>query len=97
MTLANIATMSLVIGVLACGAFFALLFRREPRKTVNIAVLTLGLALLAYGHLQWAARRESEEIKEALFIRHVVAGWAMVTMGVVGLQCGGRPAPKDEP
>ena len=88
MTIANIVTIGLIVGIVACGGFFAWLFRREPRKVLNIAVLTLGLALLAYGHLHWAIRQESEEVKAAMFIRHVVAGWAMVGMGFMGLQCG---------
>ncbi len=88
MTNTNIATIGLIVGIAALGSFFALLFRREPRKALNIAVLTVGFALLTYGHLQWAGRRESEEVKEAMFIRHVVAGWAMVGMGFLGLQCG---------
>ncbi len=88
MTIANIVTVGLIVGIVACAGFFAWLFRREPRKVLNIAVLALGLGLLAYGHLHWAIRHESEEVKAALFIRHVVAGWAMVGMGFVGLQCG---------
>ena len=88
MTITNITTIGLLVGIAALGAFFALLFRREPRKALNIAVLTVGFALLTYGHLQWAGRRESEEVKQAMFIRHVVAGWALVGMGFVGLQCG---------
>ena len=88
MTNLSIVTISLVVGVVAWGAFYAWLFRREPRKLLNIVVLTIGLSLLTYGHVQWAARHESEEVKEATFIRHVVAGWAMVGMGFVGLQCG---------
>ncbi len=88
MTITNIATVGLVVGVAALGAFFVLVFRREPRKALNIAVLTVGFALLTYGHLQWAGRHESEEVKEAMFIRHVVAGWAMVGMGFLGLQRG---------
>lgn len=88
MTITNIATISLIVSIAALGSFFALLFRQEPRKALNIAVLTLGFALLTYGHLQWAGRRESEEVKQAMFIRHVVAGWAMVGMGFLGFQCG---------
>ncbi len=88
MTIANIASIGLLLGIVACGSLFAWLFRREPRKVLNIAVLTLGTALLTDVHLQWAARRESPEVKEALFIRYVVAGWALVGMGFVGLQCG---------
>ena len=88
MTITNITTIGLLAGIAALGSFFALLFRREPRKALNIAVLTVGFALLTYGHLQWAGRRESEEVKQAMFIRHVVAGWALVGMGFVGLQCG---------
>ncbi len=88
MTNTNIATIGLIVGIAALGSFFAFLFRREPRKALNIAVLTVGFALLTYGHLQWAGRRESEEVKQAMFIRHVVAGWALVGMGFLGFQCG---------
>jgi len=88
MTIANIATIGLLVGIAAFGSLFAWLFRREPRRLLNIAVLTLGFALLTYGHLQWVARHESPEVKEAMFIRYVVAGWALVGMGFVGFQCG---------
>ncbi len=88
MTIANIVTIGLIVGIVACGGFFAWLFRHEPRKVLNIGVLTLGLALLGYGHLHWAIRHESEEVKAAVFLRQLVAGWAMVGMGFVGLQCG---------
>jgi len=96
MTITDITTIGLIVGIAALGSFFAWLFRREPRKALNIAVLTVGFALLAYGHLQWAGRRESEEVKQAMFIRHVVAGWAMVGMGFVGLQCGRDRTKGDE-
>ncbi len=88
MTITNIITIGLVLGIAAIGGSFALVFRREPRKALNIAVLTIGLSLLTYGHVQWSGRHESEEVKEAMFIRHVVAGWAMVGMGFLGLQRG---------
>ncbi len=88
MTIANIVTIGLIVGIVACGGLSAWLFRRDPRRVLNIGVLTLGLALLAYGHLHWAIRHESQEVKAAMFIRHVVAGWAMVGMGFLGLQCG---------
>lgn len=89
----------LTAGVVLCGLLFVVVFRREPRKAVNIAVLTLGLSLLTYGHLHWMARRESPEGKQAMFIRHVVAGWALVAMGFVGLQLGSGSGPTkgDEP
>ncbi len=97
MTFTDITTIGLIGGIAALGSFFALLFRREPRKALNIAILTVGLALLTYGHLQWAGRRESEEVKQAMFIRHVVAGWAMVGMGFLGLQCGRDHERSNEP
>jgi hypothetical protein len=93
----NIATVGLIVGIVALGSLFAWLFRREPRKTLNIAVLTVGVALLTYGHVQWAGRRESEEVKEARFIRYVIAGWAMVGMGFLGVQCGGDRKTSDGP
>lgn len=86
----QIAIIAVVVAILAYGAFFAYALRRQPRKLLNIAVLTVGLALLAYGHGMWAARRESETVKEAMFIRQIVAGWTLLGMGFVGLQCG-RP------
>lgn len=97
MTMIHIATVGLMVGIVALGAFFAVLFRREPRKALNIGLLTVGLALLTYGHLQWAGRRESEEVKQAMFIRHVVAGWAMVGMGFLGFQCGRDQKRSKEP
>ncbi len=96
MTIANIATIGLLLGIAACGSLFAWQFRREPRKVLNIAVLTLGTALLTDVHLQWAARHESPEVKEAMFTRYVVAGWALVGMGFVGLQCGRDPTKSGE-
>ncbi len=88
MTIINILTIGLTLGIAALGVFFAWFFRREPRRVANIALLTIGCALLTYGHVQWAGRQESEEVKEAMFIRQVVAGWALVAMGSLGLQCG---------
>ena len=83
----NLITVGLVIGILALGCFFVSLFRHEPWKALNIVLLTLGLVLLAYGHVQWAGRHESAEIKEAMFFRHIVAGWALTGTGFLGLQC----------
>jgi hypothetical protein len=96
-TVTNIATIGLILGIAALGSFFALLLRREPRKALNIAVLTVGFAFLTYGHVQWAGRRESEEVKQAMFIRHVVVGWAMVGMGFLGFQCGQNQERSKEP
>jgi hypothetical protein len=93
----NIATFGLIVGIVALGSIFAWLFRREPRRALNLAVLTIGVALLTYGHVQWAGRRENEEVKEARFIRYVIAGWAMVGMGFLGLQCGRDRKTSDEP
>ncbi len=84
MTAANVFTVALIVGILANAAWCAFLIRRQR---LNIAVLGLGAALLVYGHVQWWARHESPEIKEAMFIQHVVAGWALVGMGFVGIQC----------
>jgi 4-hydroxybenzoate polyprenyltransferase len=92
----NVVIAVLVFAIVVSGSFLAWLFRREPWKAVNIAALTLGLCLLTYGHLQWAVRRESPEIKQAMFIRHLVAGWAMVGMGFVGLQSGSKSPKGDE-
>jgi hypothetical protein len=88
MTILDLATIGLVMGILALGLSLAWLLWRETWRALNVAALTLGCALLAYGHLQWAGRHESETVKEALFIRQVVAGWALVGMGFVGLQRG---------
>lgn len=85
MTTANIFTMGLVLGIAAISIWFGLQYRRQ---ILNIALLGVGAALLAYGHVQWWARHESPEIKEAMFIRHVVAGWALTGMGFIGIQCG---------
>ena len=82
MTIANITTVALVIGIAAGALWFGFLFRRQ---VLNIGLLALGAALLSYGHVQWWARHESPEVKEAMFIRHIVAGWALVGMGFVGI------------
>jgi hypothetical protein len=95
-TTSSIFILALVVGIAVCGLFFVGLFRREPRKALNIVVLTIGIALLTYGHLQWMVRRESPSIKEAMFIRHVIAGWAMTGIGFVGLQLGGDRLKRDE-
>ena len=52
MTITDIATAGPVVGIAALGLLFTLLFRREPRKALNIAVLTVGFALLTYVDLQ---------------------------------------------
>ncbi len=93
MTFANIITLALIVGIVGSGVLFACLFRR---KALNIGLLTIGVALLTYGHFQWWARRESPEIKEAMFIRHVVAGWALTGMGFIGFQCRGGRSKDDE-
>ena len=81
MTTVTLVTVALIIGIAAGGLCCVFLFRRQ---VLSIGLLTLGAALLAYGHVQWSARHESPEIKEAMFIRHIVAGWALVGMGFVG-------------
>ncbi len=86
--IANSLSIALIVAIAGCGSVFAWIFRRQPRKVVNIALLTIGLALLTYSHLEWAIRHESPDVKQAMFIRHVIAGWVMVAMGFVGLQCG---------
>ena len=83
----GIVIATLIVGILGCGLVCAWLCRRTPARLLNIVLLTIGMALLAYGHLQWSLRRESPEVKEAMFLRHVIAGWALVGMGYVGLQC----------
>lgn len=92
MTISNLWTVGLIIGIIGCGVVSACCFRRHG---LNITLLTIGVALLTYGHLQWWVRRESPEIKEAMFIRHVVAGWALAGMGYVGIQAG-RHRSKDD-
>ena len=93
MTYANIITLALIVGIVLVGILFTCIFRRQ---VLNIGLLTIGVALLTYGHLQWWARRESPAIKEAMFIRHVVAGWALAGMGFVGIQCRGGRSNDDE-
>jgi 4-hydroxybenzoate polyprenyltransferase len=97
MTILSIATIGFVIGILGLGLLFVWIFRGEPRRGLNIALLTVGCALLTYAHLQWAGRHESETVKEAMFIRQLVAGWAMVAMGFLGLQCGRNDPPSESP
>lgn len=86
----HIVIIALIAGIVACGGFSVWLFREEPDRVLCLVLLTLGACLLAYGHVEWAARHESPEVKEAMFIRHVIAGWALTGMGFVGLMCGGR-------
>ena len=93
MTSANIITLALIVAIVGVGILFTCLFRRQ---VLNIGLLTIGVALLTYGHVQWWARRESPEIKEAMFIRHVVAGWALAGMGFIGFQCRGGRSNDDE-
>lgn len=81
----HIVSIALIAGIVASGGFAVWLFRREPDRVLCLVLLTLGACLLAYGHLEWAARHESPEVKEAMFIRHVIAGWALTGMGFVGL------------
>jgi hypothetical protein len=90
MTMNDIVIVTLIVGILGCGLVYAWLCRRTPGRLLNIGVVTIGLALLAYGHLQWRLRRESPEVKEAMFLRHGIAGWALVGMGYLGLQCAGN-------
>ena len=93
MTSANIITLALIVAIVGGGILFTCLFRRQ---VLNIGLLTIGVALLTYGHVQWWARRESPQVKEAMFIRHVVAGWALAGIGFVGIQCRGGRSNDDE-
>ena len=90
MNTTDVVILGVIVGLLACGGFSVWLFRRQPDRVLCLVLLTLGACLLAYGHLQWAARHESPAVKEALFIRHVIAGWALTGMGFVGLMGCGR-------
>jgi hypothetical protein len=92
MNTANLITAALIIGIVGGGLWSVVLFRRQ---VLNIGLLTIGAALLTYGHVQWWARHESPAIKEAMFIQHVVAGWTLVGMGFVGIQCR-RDRTKDD-
>jgi hypothetical protein len=93
MTYANLIMLALIVAIVGSGILYTCLFRRQA---LNIGLLTIGLALLTFGHVQWWARRESPQIKEAMFIRHVVAGWALVGMGFVGFQCRRGRSKDDE-
>ena len=84
MSPASLLTALLLSGIAAAALWGSYRFRRQR---LNIVLLAIGMALLTYGHVQWWARHESPEIKEAKFIRHIVAGWALVGMGGVGFQC----------
>jgi len=93
MTMITMLSIGLILGIATLGLFFGWIFRREFCRVVNIAVLTVGCAILAYGYSQWEGRRESEEVKAALYLREVVAGWALVGMGFLGLQLGREHKP----
>jgi hypothetical protein len=96
MTTSTIVALALAVGIAASGLFVAWICRDNPRRALNVAMVAIGVALLAYAYFQWATKHESPEVKEAMFIGHVIAGWALVGMGFVGLQCPGGSTGKDE-
>lgn len=59
-------------------------------KALNTLFMIVGITLLAYGHLHWLVRHESPEVKTSINILWIVPGWALLTMGYIGLQCQTR-------
>ena len=82
------------LGIVGCGMFLAFLLRDDPRKALNSLIVTVGLALLVYGHVQWAVSREAPATKTPLYFMYFVPGWALLGIGCLGLQGGGNG--KDE-
>ncbi len=66
-------------------------------KAPNIFLIVIGLALLGYGHIHWLVRHEDPQVKTSTHILLIVPGWALLTMGYIGLQCQARGNGKDEP
>jgi len=54
-------------------------------KVLNIALLTVGIILLAGGYFPWLTRHESVEIRSARNMMTVLAGWALTVMGYLGM------------
>ena len=86
MDLLLICALAIGIGIFGYGIWCAFMLRSEPAKAFNILLLTLGLALLGFGVAWWLARRESPQVKAATSLQFIVPGWALVTMGYLGLQ-----------
>jgi uncharacterized membrane protein YfcA len=95
MTVFDIWTLGMAIGLTACGLFFAWLLRHSPFKTLSIVLLTAGLLLLTCGQLQRHARHESEDIKAARFERPILAGWLMTGTALAGLLQRNRRAARN--
>ncbi len=66
-------------------------------KALNTLLIVIGIALLGYGHMHWLVRHESPEVKTSRDILLIVPGWALLTMGYVGLQCQSGRNGKGEP
>jgi hypothetical protein len=63
---------------------------------LNTFLLVAGIALLAVGYLQYLGRHETPNVKAALAMMTLVPGWALVTMGYVGLHCRKEDEEKDQ-
>jgi hypothetical protein len=54
-------------------------------KALNMALLTVGVVLLAFGYVPWLTRHESVELRSAQNAMTVLAGWALTVMGYLGM------------
>lgn len=54
-------------------------------KLINIALLVFGMMFLARGHISWWINHEDVTVRSAQNIVLIIPGWAMVSMGYLGL------------
>jgi hypothetical protein len=59
-------------------------------KSLNAAVLIIGILLLASGHFSWLTRSEDVTVRTARDMMLIVPGWALAAMGYLGLQVTGK-------
>ncbi len=55
-------------------------------RVINLLILLAGIFLAAYGHVRYAVFREAPVQKAAVDLMYIIPGWALITMGYVGLQ-----------
>jgi hypothetical protein len=54
-------------------------------KELNILFLASGILMLVLAHLEWWTRHDAVVLLTARYIVTIVAGWALTTMGYLGL------------
>ncbi len=62
-------------------------------RVINLLILLAGVFLAAYGHVHYAVRHEAPERKASVDLFYIIPGWALLTMGYVGLQSQGGKEP----